>query len=163
MAYDISRRKFLNSTALAAGAAGLSSAFPFGREALAQKTQLVAVMWGGPWLEGAKAATALQTKYDVKWELHTGGSGAIIPKIKAVWPNAPYDFATQFSPQFITWEREGWQEPVTKEEMPALKDIPDDLLYKGKNGDILAIPLSVGAMNPTFWRISRGASRLRST
>jgi putative spermidine/putrescine transport system substrate-binding protein len=144
MAFNISRRRFLNATAMAAGAAGL--ALPWGREARAQKVQLIGVMWGGPWLEGAKAATALQTKYDIKWELHTGGSAAIQPKIKAAWPNPPYDFVTQFSPQFITWEREGWPEPVTKEEMPNLKDIPDDLIYKGKNGQILAIPLSVSAV-----------------
>lgn len=141
---DISRRRFLNAIG-GVGAAGLASGLPFTRDALAQKVSLTGVMWGGPWLEGAKAAAALQNKYDVKWELHTGGSAAIQPKIKAAWPNPPYDFVTQFSPQFITWDREGWPEPITKAEMPALNDIPDDLIFKGKNGQILAIPLSISS------------------
>ena len=144
MSFDISRRNLLNTIG-AAGAAGLASGLPFTREALAQKVQLTAVMWGGPWLEGSKAAAALQSKHDVRWELHTGGSAAIMPKIKAAWPNAPYDFVAQFSPQFITWEQEGWSEPITKEEIPNLKDVPDELIYKGKDGSILAVPLSVSA------------------
>lgn len=138
MTFQISRRGLL-------GAAGLASAFPWARAAWAQKVQLTGVMWGGAWLEGAKKVTETQTKYDIKWELHTGGAAAIIPKIQASWPNVPYDFVAQFSPLFYTWERAGWPEPLTVEEMPNLKDIPDEMFHRDAQGRIVSVPISFGA------------------
>lgn len=102
-------------------------------------------MWGGAWLDGAKKVTELQTKYDVRWELHAGGAAAIIPKIQASWPNVPYDFVAQFSALFYSWDKAGWAEPLTVAEMPNLKDIPEDMLHRDAQGQILSVPISFGA------------------
>ena len=83
---------------------------------------------GGPWVEGARAITAKQDKYNIKWELHTGGAAAIMAKIKAAWPKPLYHLVAQFTPLYYAWAREGWPEPVTYEEMPNLRDIPEDVL-----------------------------------
>jgi putative spermidine/putrescine transport system substrate-binding protein len=39
-----------------------------------------------------KKIEAKQDKVEVNWVLHQGGSGAILPKIKATWPQAEYDY-----------------------------------------------------------------------
>jgi spermidine/putrescine-binding protein len=143
----IGRRWFLAQMAGAA-AAGLESALPFGNEALAQKTQLVGVTWGGPWHDAAKLIVAKQNKFDVKWELHTGGSAAIIPKIKAAWPNVPYDLVGQFNPLYYIWDREGWAEPVTFDEIPNLRDLPEDIFHRNAKGEIINVPMSNGG---AFW------------
>jgi putative spermidine/putrescine transport system substrate-binding protein len=100
------------------------------------------VQWGGPWIEGAKAVAAKQDEYEIKWELHTGGSAAIIPKIKAAWPTPLYDFVVQFTPLYYTWIREGWPEPLSYEEMPNLRDIAEEALTRNENGEIINVPLS---------------------
>jgi putative spermidine/putrescine transport system substrate-binding protein len=143
----ITRRKFLAGATGAAAATSFAS-MPFGRSALAQKTQLVGVTWGGPWLDGAKEVTGKDPKYQIKWELHTGGSAAIIPKIKAAWPNVAYDFVGQFSPLYITWVKEDWAEPLSPDEMPNLKDIPDYLFHRNAAGQIVTVPISLGG---AFW------------
>ena len=113
-----------------------------GQGAWAAQVNLVGVHWGGPWVDGAKAITAKQDKYDVKWELHTGGAAAIMAKMKAAWPKPLYDLVAQFTPLYYAWAREGWPEPVTYEEMPNLRDIPEDVLTRNEKGEIIAIPFS---------------------
>jgi spermidine/putrescine-binding protein len=139
---DLTRRAFLNRAAMGIGAAGLGSAGPWSDSAWAAQVNLVGVHWGGPWVDGAKAIAAKQDKYDVKWELHTGGAAAIMAKIKAAWPKPLYDLVAQFTPLYYAWAREGWPEPVTYEEMPNLRDIPEDVLTRNEKGEIIAIPFS---------------------
>ncbi|MSO93040.1 MAG: extracellular solute-binding protein [Rhodospirillales bacterium] len=147
MTFHIPRRKFLK-TAAGVGAAGLASTLPFGRDAQAQKTVLTGVIWGGPWVELGKTIAARQDKVDVRWELLQGGSPSIIPKIQASWPNVPYDFVGQFNPLFYLWEKEDWAEPLTVEEMPNLKDLAEESLFRNKKGQIITVPLDIGA---AFW------------
>ncbi|MSO93041.1 MAG: extracellular solute-binding protein [Rhodospirillales bacterium] len=142
------RRRFLRTAAAGVGAAGLATALPFGRDALAQKVQLTGVIWGGPWHDGVKLITAKQSKVDVRWELHQGGSAAIIPKIKASWPNPPYDLVGQFNPLYYIWDREGWAEPFTVEDIPNLKDLPPDIFHRNAKGQIINVPISNGG---AFW------------
>lgn len=94
----ITRRRFLNRAGGTVAAAGLASALPWRNEASAQSVQLVGAIWGGPWVEAAKAITAKNPKFNVKWELHIGGAANIVPKIQAAWPNVPYDFVGQYNP-----------------------------------------------------------------
>lgn len=145
MDYNLTRRRFLNSTVAGAGLAGLSTALPWVNEALAATT-LVGVQWGGPWIEGSKAIVAKQDKFNIKWELHTGGSAAIIPKIKAAWPTPLYDFVVQFTPLYYIWRSEGWPEPISYDEMPNLRDIPEDVVMKNDKGEIINIPISHSAV-----------------
>ena len=144
---NISRRKFLHSTASGVGAAGMLSAFPWAMDAKAA-IQLTGVQWGGPWVESNDAVNKKQDMWDVRWELHTGGSAAIIPKIKAAWPNVRYDFVTQYNPLYYIWAREDWAEPFTEAEMPNLKDLAQDQIHRNSKGEAISIPLSIGG---AFW------------
>ncbi|MSO92130.1 MAG: twin-arginine translocation signal domain-containing protein [Rhodospirillales bacterium] len=62
----INRRAFLGQAAGAAAATSLVSSLP--SAAWAQKTQLTGMIWGGGWIEGAKAVQAKQNKVDINWE-----------------------------------------------------------------------------------------------
>jgi putative spermidine/putrescine transport system substrate-binding protein len=142
MGCDLTRRSFLSKAAAGIGVASVASVLPQANRAWAARTTLVGVQWGGPWIDGAKAVAAKQDKYDIKWELHTGGAAAIVAKIKAAWPKPLYDFVAQFTPLYYAWIREGWPEPLTYEEMPNLRDIPDDVLTRNEKGEIISVPFS---------------------
>jgi putative spermidine/putrescine transport system substrate-binding protein len=69
---------------LAGGAAGiLASQIGFARAA----TELNGVWWGGPWIEAIKGVAEKQSDVSINWQLHSGGSAAVIPKIQSAWPN----------------------------------------------------------------------------
>ncbi|MSO93035.1 MAG: extracellular solute-binding protein [Rhodospirillales bacterium] len=142
MERNITRRTLLHTTAAGLGLGLL----PWARAALAQKASLTGVFWGGPYLDAIKAVAVRQDKADIKWELHSGGAAAIIPKIKATWPSSPYDFVGCGDPQYPSFITEGWPEPMTKEEMPNFKDIPDHLFYKNAQGQILNVPMAINAV-----------------
>ena len=95
MMHSMTRRKLLTR----AGALGAAGAVPLSWVSAARAAEtLNAVQWGGPWIEGAKAVAAKQSKFDIKWELHAGPAAAIMSKIKAAWPNPLYDFVAQSDP-----------------------------------------------------------------
>ena len=143
MLHLLTRRELLGC-ACKVGAAGLMP-MPWMKRASAAET-LNAVQWGGPWIEGARAVAAKQSKFDIKWELHAGPAAAIMSKIKAAWPNPLYDFVAQSDPHYYTWIREGWAEPLTFEEMPNLRDIP--AVVRNDRGEIINVPMST---NGVFW------------
>ena len=145
MTFHITRRKFLNTTAAGVGAAGLASAMPWSNEARAA-TNLTGVMWGGSYIKAAKLVLSKQDKFNIRWELHSGGSARIIPKIKAAWPNVPYDFVAQFQPLYYVWLDEGWPEPFTYEEMPNLRDIPEEWFVRNDQGQIIQVPTNLNAV-----------------
>jgi len=137
-----SRRRFLGSTAL-----GLIAAGPLKVLAEQQKT-LAAVEWGGPWLDASKALLADQGQFDVNWILHTGGSAAIIPKIKASLPKVRFDIVHSFPPVTYAMLQEDWLEPLTFEDIPNLQDVPANFLSKDAQQRIINCPTSsIGA----FW------------
>ena len=109
---------------------------------------LVAVEWGGAFVECSKKLTAKQDKVSLEWELHTGGSAAILPKIKAAWPNAKYDIVSGW---VVVWQAalaEGWLEPITFDDVPNLRDMPESLFVKDGDGNIVNIPRS---LTGEFW------------
>jgi putative spermidine/putrescine transport system substrate-binding protein len=109
---------------------------------------LVGVDWGGPLIEAVKGLAAQYKDVDITWDLHAGGAATTMPKIKAAWPNPRYDFLAVFSLNYITMINEGWLEPITYENMPNLKDVPEQLHIKDKSGAMVAAPRSIAGY---FW------------
>jgi hypothetical protein len=85
---------------------------------------------------------AKQSKYDIQWETHAGGAAAIVAKIKTAWPTPLYDFVAQFDPLYYAWLKEGWPEPLSFDEMPNLRDIPEDVFVRNDKGQIINVPIS---------------------
>ena len=140
MALRITRRNLVK----AAGASGIvaassSLAAPFVRRATAAEP-LSVVDWGPPWIENTKKIAAAWGKSEINWTLHSGGAASILPKIKAAWPNPPYDIVDNWSPVFLSMMREGWAETVTLDDCPNLKDVPEALITKDKDGNWKNIP-----------------------
>ena len=141
MSFDVTRRGFLKGAAIGATAIG-ATGWPFASSAQA-KDSIVAVEWGGPYVETVKKAVEKYKKLDVTWELHTGGAAAILPKIKAAWPNVKYDVVAAWSPVYLSMMREGWADSVTVQDIPNLKDIPAGLITKDDKGNVQGIPRTV--------------------
>src|SRR3990170_2978308 len=69
---------------------GLMTSAPWVKRAAA-KESIVVVEWGSNYIEATKDLAGKQDKVDIAWELHAGGSAAILAKIKANWPQVRYD------------------------------------------------------------------------
>jgi putative spermidine/putrescine transport system substrate-binding protein len=109
---------------------------------------LTAVEWGGTWLDSSKALLAGQNDFDVNWVLHAGASSAILPKIKSSLPRVPYDLVHSFPPVTAAMIKEGWLEPLTFDDVPNLRDVPDGFLTRDGQGHVINCPTSsIGA----FW------------
>lgn len=138
-----SRREFLKSAASAA-ALGTGISLADVVRARADET-ITAVEWGGNYANEMKKLAAKQSDVKVNWQLHAGGAAAILPRIKAMWPNPGIDLLTGWDPSWQVIAREGWAEPVTLEKVPNLADIPQKLLVKDSAGNIINIPRSLTA------------------
>lgn len=140
--FTTSRREFLKSAASAAAiGTGVSLAGPGARAA----ETITAVEWGGTYIETMKKIAATQSDISVNWQLHAGGSIAILPKIKATWPKPGIDLLTGWDVSWQTIAREGWAEPVTLEKIPNLADIPQKLLVRDSAGNVINIPRTISA------------------
>jgi putative spermidine/putrescine transport system substrate-binding protein len=130
---------------LAGGAAGiLASQIGFARAA----TELNGVWWGGPWIEAIKGVAEKQSDVSINWQLHSGGSAAVIPKIQSAWPNYIYDVVGSFTPVYPTLINEGWCEPLTVEEIPNLVNVPEQLIFKNAQGQNMNVPMT---LTGKFW------------
>ncbi|WP_409190581.1 PotD/PotF family extracellular solute-binding protein [Bradyrhizobium sp. RDM4] len=138
------RRQFLKS-ATSAAALGASGSLATTVGARAEDT-ITAVDWGGNYANEIKKLAAKQSDIKVNWQLHAGGAMAILPKIKAKWPNPGIDLLTGWDPSWQMIAREGWAEPVTTERVPNLADIPHKLLVKDGSGNVINIPRTISAM-----------------
>ena len=87
---SLTRRQALRGAAAAGAVTMFGGALGSSRRAAAA-TAITAVEWGGDVVNAMKQIEAKQDKVQVNWVLHQGGSGAILPKIKATWPQAEYD------------------------------------------------------------------------
>jgi len=121
--------KFTRRQALqtAVASAALSS---IGLMSRAAATELPAVEWGGGVVDAMKQIAAKQDAVTFNWVLHQGGSGAILPKIKATWPVADYDYVAGWEGSFNGMLKEDWLVPVTVEMVPNLADIPEKIIVK---------------------------------
>ena len=106
----LTRRQTLKTAAaaIAAGSFGLA-----GRASAA--TELTAVEWGGDVVNAMKQIESQAGQGQVNWVLHQGGSGAILPKIKATWPAPNIDYVAGWEGSFNGMLKEDWLVPVTTE------------------------------------------------
>ncbi len=138
----LTRRQTLKSAAATAAIALFGGA---SRPASAA-TEITAVEWGGDVVNAMKQIEAKQDKVKVNWVLHQGGSGAILPKIKATWPHAEYDYVAGWEGSFNGMIKEDWLVPVTVATVPNLADIPKKIIVKDAKGDWMAVPRAVGGI-----------------
>jgi putative spermidine/putrescine transport system substrate-binding protein len=141
----LTRRQTLKTAAAAAGVTMLGGTFGSIRRAAAA-TDITAVEWGGDVVKAMKDIEAKQDKVKVNWVLHQGGSGAILPKIKATWPHADYDYVAGWEGSFNGMVKEDWLVPVTVASVPNLADIPQKIIVKNAKGDWEAVPRAVGGI-----------------
>jgi putative spermidine/putrescine transport system substrate-binding protein len=141
----LTRRQTLKSAAATAAVAILGGTLGSIRRASAA-TNITAVEWGGDVVNAMKQIEARQDKVKVNWVLHQGGSGAILPKIKASWPNAEYDYVAGWEGSFNGMAKEDWLVPVSVEKVPNLADIPQKIIVKNGKGDWMAVPRAVGGI-----------------
>ena len=113
-------------------------------------TEITAVEWGGDVVNAMKEIEAKQDKVKVNWVLHQGGSGAILPKIKATWPQAEYDYVAGWEGSFNGMLKEDWLVPVTVESVPNLADIPQKIIVKNAKGEWMAVPRAVGGIYTAY-------------
>ena len=148
MMRGLSRRDLLKVWA----ASGLAPALGLGSLTPAQAAeQLLVVMWGAAWIEVSRKivdAYVAKTGDKVAWELHAGGAMAIVAKIKPAWPRVGYNLVSGWDPVFRAMIKEDWVEPITLDEMPALKDIPPAFFQKNDKGQLMSVPLSTTG---AFW------------
>lgn len=138
----ISRRSLLGVGAAAIGAASVP--WRVAEAAVA----LVGIDWGGPLIEATKKITAGDPAVDITWDLHAGGAGTVLPKIKSAWPHPKYDFVAAWNPVFVTMINEGWLEPLSFEDLPNLRDVPAQYIFKNASGAMVTVPRSLAGM---FW------------
>jgi putative spermidine/putrescine transport system substrate-binding protein len=139
----LTRRRLLGIAGAMAAPAVLGS---FSSRALADATGLTAVEWGGDVVEAMKQIAAKQTKESVNWVLHQGGAGAILPKIKAVWPHVDYDYVAGWEGSLNSMIKEDWLETVTVADIPNLADIPQSMIMKSADGAFKEVPRAVGGI-----------------
>ncbi|WP_069280086.1 ABC transporter substrate-binding protein [Bradyrhizobium elkanii] len=124
------------------GAAALSLASSLSSEVHA-KENLTVLEFPKPYVDASKRLAEKWDKTDINWAVHVGGGAAALGKIKAVWPNSPYDLIGEWSAVFPAMIKEGWLEAVTLTDVPNLAGVPERFLAKDDNGNIKSIPRSI--------------------
>jgi len=143
MIANLTRRQIISSVA----AVGLAEAMPgWIGAARADAAALSAVEWGGDVVEAMKQIAAAQHEISVKWSLHQGGAAAILPKIKATWPQVDYDYIAGWEGSFNTMVKEDWLETISPADVPNLANIPEKIIIRDSKGAIKAVPRAVGGM-----------------
>ncbi len=142
---EILRRQALKYAATAGAVTLLDTRGGLSQRASAA-TDITAVEWGGDVIDAMKQIEAKQNQVTVNWVLHQGGSGAILPKIKATWPRAEYDYVAGWEGSFNGMIKEDWLVPVTVETVPNLADIPQKIIVKNAKGEWMAVPRAVGGI-----------------
>lgn len=142
MKSTISRRSIIAGGAAVIGAAAL----PW--RPVRAAVPLVGIDWGGPLIAATKEIAAGDKNVSFTWDLHAGGAGTVLPKIKAAWPHPKYDIVAVWNPVVVTMIEEGWLEPLTFAEIPHLHDIPEQYILKNHAGAMVNVPRSLAGM---FW------------
>jgi putative spermidine/putrescine transport system substrate-binding protein len=141
----ISRRRALGSFGAFGASASIGSLL-LPRRAAAAAAGITAIEWGGDVIEAMKQIEADQKAVQVNWALFQGGSGSVLPKIKASWPNVDYDYVAGWEGSFSTMIVEDWPVTITKADIPNLADIPEKMIIKDSKGAWKAVPRAVGGM-----------------
>src|SRR5438046_8848409 len=109
-------RTFTRRTFLASGAALIAGASVPSRAQA--PVPLTGIDWGGPLIEAPRKITAGDKNVDVTWELHSGGAGTGLPKIKSAWPNQKYDIVAARNPHYVTMPNQDWLAQLKLDEVP---------------------------------------------
>jgi putative spermidine/putrescine transport system substrate-binding protein len=150
MKTNFKRRDVLKAAGVGGLAAvGMSLSAPFVSRSHAAEA-LSVVDWGPPWIDNTKKIAKAWGKSPINWTLHSGGAASVLPKIKAAWPNPPYDLIDNWSPVFLSMIREDWAETVTLADCPNLKDIPEGLIAKDDKGNWKNVPRGSSGIFFTF-------------
>ena len=149
MKNKLTRRQFSKIAGGITTAAAVASPFSVMKSAFAADN-LSVVDWGPPWIDNTKKIAASWGKADITWTLHSGGAASILPKIKAAWPNPPYDIVDNWSPVFNSMIREGWAQTVTYDDVPNLKYCPEALIPKDPDGNMKAMPRGTSGIFFTY-------------
>lgn len=147
MSTKFTRRELLKATASGITAAALP--IPFLQNAYGADP-LSVVDWGPPWIDHSKQIAAAWGESEINWTLHSGGAASILPKIKAAWPNPPYDLVDNWSPVFLSMMREGWAETVTLDDCPNLADVPESLITTDADGNWKNVPRGTSGVFFTY-------------
>ncbi len=150
MKTKFTRREVLKAAASGAATASLSMPFLNIGQAFGSSHPLSVVDWGPPWIDNTKKIAEAWGKKDITWTLHSGGAASILPKIKAAWPNPPYDLVDNWSPVFLSMMREGWAETVTLDNCPNLANVPESLISKDADGNWKNIPRGTSGVFFTY-------------
>jgi putative spermidine/putrescine transport system substrate-binding protein len=144
MASNLTRRRFLGTTAMGLAAASM----PLGARLSFGADGLQAVTWGGMWLDGIKEITDKQD-VPVQWNTFpAGGSNSIVALTRASWPKPAYDITANWDPVWALMNREGWLEAVTEADVPNLADVPKALRVFSDDKGTYGIPYSLAAF---YW------------
>jgi putative spermidine/putrescine transport system substrate-binding protein len=150
MKTNFKRRDVLKAAGVGGLAAvGMSLSAPFVSRSHAAEA-LSVVDWGPPWIDNTKKIAKAWGKSPINWTLHSGGAASVLRKIKAAWPNPPYDLIDNWSPVFLSMIREDWAETVTLADCPNLKDIPEGLIAKDDKGNWKNVPRGSSGIFFTF-------------
>jgi putative spermidine/putrescine transport system substrate-binding protein len=147
----VSKRDVLTGASMAGLSAAIQAAGVPTTCAQSPGQQLLVVQWGAAWMEVSRKiveAYSEKTGDRIVWEAHAGGAMAIVAKIKPVWPRVAYNVISGWDPVFRTMIKEEWVEPVSPDEMPALKEIPRAYFQKDASGNLMTVPLSTAG---AFW------------
>lgn len=145
---SITRRRFGRGALATAGAALATPALV--RPAVAAERLLV-VQWGAQWIEVSKKILEMyqeENDIQVAWELHSGGSAAVVARIKAEWPNTQRNVLSVWDPVFRDMIAEDWLAPVDEGIVTNLSAIPDPFIQKNDAGQKMTVPLSTAG---AFW------------
>jgi putative spermidine/putrescine transport system substrate-binding protein len=145
MMTQFTRRHTLKGAAALGAATFIGNTLGSIRQAAAA-TDITAVEWGGDVVDAMKQIEAKQNQVKVNWVLHQGGSGAILPKIKASWPRTEYDYVAGWEGSFNGMIKEDWLVPVTVQTVPNLADIPQKIVVKNGKGEWVAVPRAIGGI-----------------
>ena len=115
------------------------------------KEPLVVVQWGGPDIEAQRPIAAeftSQTGIPIVEELHTGGSAAVIARIKASLPEMTRHVIAAWDPVWAGLDKEGWLAPWTPDKVPVMAEYPDSAKFVGPTSNqVVALGWHVATTN----------------
>jgi len=136
MSTRITRRSYLKWVGAGAAAVAMAGigygAYEYSRPK--PKEPLVVVQWGGPDIEAQRPiaeAFTEQTGIPIVEELHTGGSAAVMNRIRAGLPKITRHVVAAWDPVWIGMDNEGWLAPLLPDRVPVLADYPDATKFVG--------------------------------
>ncbi|MEW6630147.1 MAG: extracellular solute-binding protein [Pseudomonadota bacterium] len=136
---------------MAGGVAALSGIQP----GFAEESGAVAMEWGTPYIEASRSMSERFGKLAVNFVPYEGSAAGVLAKIKATWPNPPFDFVDNWSAVFPALIREGWAQTVSVTDVPNLADVPEQLIAKDDKGNWKSIPRSKSGAG---WGYAKGKS-----